>query len=48
MDGLWCEPRGGGEGALSDPRGRLVEAEILMMRAVWPQGAEWDSGRAAF
>ena len=46
MGGLQCELRGG-EGALSDPRGRLVGAEILMMRAVWPQGPEWGSGRAA-
>ena len=28
--------REGREGALSDPRGRLVEAEILLMRVVWP------------
>ena len=31
----WCEPRGG-EGALSDPRRRLVGAQIMFMRAVWP------------
>ena len=40
MGGLRCEPRGG-EGALSDPRGRLVEAQIMITRAVWPQGAKW-------
>ena len=38
-----CEPRGE-EGALSDPRGRLVEAQIMFTRAVWPQGAEWGFG----
>ena len=30
-----CEPRGGEE-ALSNPRGRLVGAQIMFMRAVWP------------
>ena len=39
--------REGGEGVLLDPRRRLVEAEMLLMRVVWPQGAEWGSRRAA-
>ena len=43
MGGPRCEPRGG-EGALSDPRVRLVGAQILFMRAIWPQGAEWGFG----
>ena len=30
-----CESRGG-EGALSDPRGRLMGAQIMFTRAVWP------------
>ena len=43
LSGMWkgCGvSREGGEGALSDPRGRLVGAQIMFMRAVWLQGDE--------
>ena len=47
MSGVWegSVSREGEDGALSDLRGRLVGAKILMMRAVWPQRAEWGLGR---
>ena len=39
--------REGGEGALSDPRGRQVEAHSVVHEgSVVTMGTEWGSGRA--